>query len=178
MNHSFIATVVSLTVSGIAHADVTAGKDKARLCSLFCHNNERYAGSLAPLLEGQPAPYLYNQLKAFKEKRRANTRMDVPTSSMTEDDMRDISEFFAAQPIPATPFKPDPSKVAIGAKAHRISNVLDAISPTTRARSISPARWAMVGLPGGGAKEFSNWPPRAWCRVSDGRRDESSPRRD
>jgi cytochrome c553 len=114
MNHSFIATVVSLTVSGIAHADVTAGEDKARLCSLFCHNNERYAGSLAPLLEGQPAPYLYNQLKAFKEKRRANTGMDVPTSSMTEDDMRDISEFFAAQPIPATPFKPDPSKVAIG----------------------------------------------------------------
>ena len=114
MNRSFVATVVSLTVSGIAHADVMAGEDKARLCSLFCHNNERYAGSLAPLLEGQPAPYLYNQLKAFKEKRRANTGMDVTTSTMTEDDMRDISEFFAAQPIPATPFKPDPRKVAIG----------------------------------------------------------------
>ena len=33
---------------------------------------------------------------------------------MTEEDMRDISEYFAAQEVPITPFNPDANKVALG----------------------------------------------------------------
>ena len=116
MNRWLVAVVASLmsSSSGNAYADVKAGEEKTRLCSLFCHNNGSHDGGLAPLLEGQPARYLYTQLQAFKEKRRPTGGMDVPASSMTDEDMHDISDYFAAQQLPATPFNPDPTKVALG----------------------------------------------------------------
>src|SRR5438552_13701390 len=114
MNRPFVAMVSSVLLSGVANADIKAGEEKARLCSLFCHDNGSHDGGLAPLLEAQPALYLYVQLKAYKESRRSGGGMDINTSALSEQDMRDISEFFAAQELPPTPFRPDPAKVALG----------------------------------------------------------------
>ena len=109
----FLLVALTVTLPRIAHADTNAGEDKSRLCDI-CHNNGSHDEGQAPLLEGQPAQYLFIQLKAFKDKRRVTGGMDINTSGMTEEDMRDISEYFAAQELPQTPFKPDSAKVALG----------------------------------------------------------------
>ena len=116
INRFLVAMAASLMswISSDASADVKAGEQKAYLCSLFCHNNGSHDGGLAPLLEGQPAPYLFSQLKAFKEKRRPTSGMDVPASSMSDEDMHDISDYFAAQQIPIITFDADPEKVSLG----------------------------------------------------------------
>ena len=106
----FLLAALTATLPSMARADTKAGEDKSRLCDI-CHNNASHDGGLAPLLQGQPAQYLFIQLKAFKDKRRATGGMDINTSGMTEEDMRDIGEYFAAQELPQTPFKPDPAKV-------------------------------------------------------------------
>lgn len=115
MTGALVAMIAGLMSSSASvAADMKAGEEKTRLCSLFCHNDGSHDGGLAPLLEGQPAAYLFTQLKAFKEKRRPTGGMDVPASSMTDEDMHDISEYFAAQQLPVTSFNPDPRKVALG----------------------------------------------------------------
>lgn len=43
--------------------------------------------------------------------------MDVNTSAKTDEDRRDISEYFAAKALPQTPFRPYPAKVALGRQA-------------------------------------------------------------
>jgi cytochrome c553 len=48
------------------------------------------------------------------EKCRSGGGMETNTSAMSDEDMRDVSEYFAAQELPLTPFKADPSKVALG----------------------------------------------------------------
>ena len=104
---------LTVTPPRMAHADTKAGEDKSRLCDI-CHNNGSHDEGQAPLLEGQPRQYLFIQLKAFKDKRRVTGGMDINTSGMTDEDMRDISEYFAAQEVPQTSFKPDSTKVALG----------------------------------------------------------------
>ena len=53
---------------GVAFADVKSGEAKSFLCDL-CHNTGNH-GEAAPILQGQPAPYLVLQLQAFKDKKR------------------------------------------------------------------------------------------------------------
>jgi len=113
MNLALMLAALSVLFPAVARADVKVGEEKSRLCS-FCHDNGSHDGGLAPLLEAQPAPYLFGQLKAFKDKRRVGGGMNTNTSTMTDEDMRDISEYFAAQELPLTPFKSDPVKVALG----------------------------------------------------------------
>ena len=97
--------------SGVAFADAKSGEAKSFLCDL-CHNTGTY-GEAAPILQGQPAPYLVLQLQAFKDKKRAGV-MQTNASGMSTEDMRDIAEYFAAQKPFRTPFRPDPSKVVFG----------------------------------------------------------------
>ena len=97
--------------SGVAFADAKSGEAKSFLCDL-CHNTGTY-GEAAPILQGQPAPYLVLQLQAFKDKKRAGV-MQTNASGMSTEDMRDIADYFAAQKPFRTPFRPDPSKVILG----------------------------------------------------------------
>jgi cytochrome c553 len=96
-------------------ADAKAGERKAQLC-LLCHKAD-YASapmSVMPLLEAQPSRYLYVQIKAFKERRRAGAVMPTNAASLSDRDMRDIADWFAAQrPIRAV-YPLDPAKVAEG----------------------------------------------------------------
>ena len=63
-----ISALLALS-SGVAFADAKSGEAKSFLCDL-CHNTGTY-GEAAPILQGQPAPYLVLQLQAFKDKKRA-----------------------------------------------------------------------------------------------------------
>jgi cytochrome c553 len=108
---TIIGVLVALS-HGLAFADVKSGEAKSFFCDL-CHNTGFHDGT-APLLQGQPAPYLVLQLQAFKDKRRVGGDMTTNVSSMSTEDMRDIADYFAAQKPPRTPFRPDPAKVTLG----------------------------------------------------------------
>jgi len=109
-------TVLVVLILGLSSseslADANAGAKKAQICAL-CHKPARQA-SLVPLLDGQPPKYLYGQLKAFKEKRRSDATMQINSASLSDRDMRDLADFFAAQMFPNVIYELDESKVAAG----------------------------------------------------------------
>ena len=97
---------------GVAHPDAAAGERKAQLC-LLCHKPNNPA-AYVPTLEGQPRQYLYNQIKAYREKRRPGDIMQTNVGWLTETDIRDIADFFASrQPVRAS-LTLDPAKMALG----------------------------------------------------------------
>ncbi|HYF57131.1 MAG TPA: c-type cytochrome [Salinarimonas sp.] len=85
----------------LASADARAGEQKAQLC-LLCHKAGRDVSyEPLPLLEGQTREYLYSQMRAYKEKRRADPTpmqvMQVNTANLSDSDMRDIADYFASR---------------------------------------------------------------------------------
>jgi cytochrome c553 len=96
-------------------ADAKAGEKKAQLCFL-CHKVARAVapGSAMPLLEAQPARYLYLQTKAYKEKRRAEPAMQTNVASLSDRDMRDIANYLSAQKPPRALYQLDSAKIAAG----------------------------------------------------------------
>lgn len=91
----------------LATADAKAGEKKSQLC-LLCHKLDRDPSYPAlPLLQGQSREYLYNQIKAFKEKRRADPTpilvMQTNTAHLSDKDMRDIADYLASlKPVRAS----------------------------------------------------------------------------
>jgi cytochrome c553 len=90
------------------HADVAAGATKAVVC-LACHGPAGNAVVPAfPRLAGQRAEYLYYRLREF---RHADTKlpyyaaspMPVQAKTLSDEDMRDLAVYFAAQTPVATP---------------------------------------------------------------------------
>ena len=108
---AILVGVYGVMVHHAAQADSKAGEAKAILCDL-CHNAG--AGGQVPLLQAQPAPYLEAQLHAFKDGRRKDDAMQINTSGMSAEDMRDIAEYFALQKQPRTTVRADPAKAAQG----------------------------------------------------------------
>jgi cytochrome c553 len=115
MRGAGILVLAGLLLHAESVAATTAGEKKAQLC-LLCHKvaNASAPGSAMPLLEGQPAQYLYLQTKAYKEKRRAEPAMQTNVANLSDRDLRDIAAWLAAQrPAPAA-YQLDPAKVAVG----------------------------------------------------------------
>lgn len=70
-----------------------------------------------PSLAGQPAPYLESQLKRFASGERANPNMVPLAMTLSEADIRILSEYFAKHPAAANhSFKPDPALQRKGEK--------------------------------------------------------------
>jgi cytochrome c553 len=97
-----------------ALADALASASKAQIC-LTCHQPQHRLAAM-PLLEGQPAEYLYIQLKAYKDGRRLDPTMTMSPSAanLSDVDMREISAFFAAQTAPSVAYQVDSGRVASG----------------------------------------------------------------
>jgi cytochrome c553 len=111
-------TICALLVLGLcssdALADALAGASKGQIC-VTCHQPQHRLAAM-PLLEGQPAEYLYVQLKAYKDDRRSDSTMTMPPSAanLSDVDMRDISAFFAAQTVPSVAYQVDSAKAESG----------------------------------------------------------------
>jgi cytochrome c553 len=111
-----IAFVSSLVVvATAAHAqDIEAGKAKAEVCA-SCHGADGNAVlPIYPNLAGQNWRYIYLQLKDFKEGRRQNNTMSPLAGSLSREDMINIANYFAAQPVKPNPFVPDEAKIKLG----------------------------------------------------------------
>lgn len=77
--------------------DPVAGADKMQVC-MACHG-EQGVGSDAqyPILAGQHEDYLYHTLKAYKAGDRDNAIMAGQVSNLSDQDMRDLAAYYAAQ---------------------------------------------------------------------------------
>lgn len=102
----FLCMLATAGAAGIAHADIGAGAvlaakgSGAALACQICHGakgeGQREAGF--PRLAGQPAGYLYKQLRDFADGRRENAQMQPIAGAMSEAQMRDVAAYYASLP--------------------------------------------------------------------------------
>lgn len=101
-----------LVVSPAAAQDIQAGRAKAQACAA-CHGVDgNSASGQFPHLAGQTWRYLYVQLKDYKEGRREH--MSPMAAPLSRQDMMDIANYYAAQPLKPSAFKADETKVKLG----------------------------------------------------------------
>jgi cytochrome c553 len=108
------ATVLLLGAASAQAQDIEAGRAKAQVCAA-CHGAD--GNSVAPnfpSLAGQTWRYIYVELKDFKEGRRTNPIMSPMAASLSRQDMIDIANFYAAQPLKPSAFKADDAKIKLG----------------------------------------------------------------
>jgi len=98
---SMTLTLVSVPDILQAQGDITAGKQKAASCA-GCHGED--GNSMVPTfpkLAQQHPSYLVQQLRAFKEGVRKNPIMSPLAIALSDEDMTDIAEYYAAQKVSA-----------------------------------------------------------------------------
>lgn len=99
MHRATILTAFLLAVAPAAAlaGDPAAGEEKMQAC-MSCHG-ERGVGDddQYPILAGQHEDYLYHALKAYKEGDRDNAIMSGQVESLSDQDMRDLAAYYAAQ---------------------------------------------------------------------------------
>ena len=95
MKFLILAVTIVFTPS-IGQADASEGEKKAQLC-LICHKLNSPSAYVVPTLEGQTREYLYNQMKIYKERRRPDPAMRTNIASLSDQDMRDIADYFASR---------------------------------------------------------------------------------
>ena len=120
-----LAALLCLSTPALA-VDIEAGRARAEPCQA-CHGAQGISASpLIPSLAGQQERYLQWQLVFFRTGRRANPIMGPLASGLSDDDVRNLSAYFASLPrggIPAT--DGDPALREKGrqvAEQHRCAN--------------------------------------------------------
>ena len=108
------AALFLAAVAPAAAQDIEAGRAKSQTCAA-CHGADGNSVSgMFPNLAGQTWRYLYVQLKDYKEGRRSNPLMSPMAASLSREDMINVANFYAAQPLKPSTFKADEGKVKLG----------------------------------------------------------------
>ena len=121
--HSPLVLVLTLALPGMAlaaPAAISASHDsleqRIKACTA-CHAQEEKHDAFCPRIAGTPADYLYNQLLTFREGRRKYPLMNYMVEHLSDDYLREIAEYFAAQhpvPPPAQPSSAGATALARG----------------------------------------------------------------
>lgn len=115
--------VLSLGMIGQAFAvtgDAEAGKKKAVTCG-GCHGPDGNSGiAINPKLAGQSEKYLIKQINDFKSGKRKNAVMAAQVGGLKEQDIADISAYYASQV--GKPGETKQEFVALGEKIYRGGN--------------------------------------------------------
>ncbi|MGZ5029629.1 MAG: c-type cytochrome [Methylobacter sp.] len=89
------------STTSILHAEsnINAGKQKSASCT-SCHgDNGNSMVATFPKLAQQHSSYLVKQLQAFKDGSRNNPMMSAIAMTLSDEDMADISAYYASQKI-------------------------------------------------------------------------------
>ena len=119
----YAAAALVTFVGAFAHAqDNSAAINLIRKECSTCHGARGISVSPTfPNLAGQQAPYLEAQLKAFRDRSRADPHAQAfmwgMAAQLTDDTIKNIAEYFAAQP-PAPGTRADPAEIAAGRKIY------------------------------------------------------------
>ena len=104
MKQSFaILAALGLMLSAqvaLADGDAAAGKEKAQTCAA-CHGaNGISTSDQFPILAGQYKDYIIQALHEYKDGRRNNPIMKGMASGLSDDDIRNLAEYFSGLPGP------------------------------------------------------------------------------
>ncbi len=89
--------IVFLTSPAFAEGDPAAGQARAAVCAA-CHGIDGNSINPEwPSLAGQGASYMVTQLKLFQSGERENVLMSPQASTLSEQDILDVSAYYAAQ---------------------------------------------------------------------------------
>jgi cytochrome c553 len=115
-----LAVVVAFTAACEQATAQSVGIDLIRRECSTCHGAQGISVSPTfPNLAGQQAPYLEVQLKAFRDRSRADPHAQAfmwgMAAQLTDSTIADIAAYFAAQP-PAKGKPADPAEMAAGRK--------------------------------------------------------------
>jgi cytochrome c553 len=81
-----------------AKPDLAKGQATSTNVCAACHTADGSRGSPAnPILQGQHPEYLVKQLTEFKSGKRANPIMSGMAAALSEDDMKNVSAFYAGK---------------------------------------------------------------------------------
>jgi cytochrome c553 len=87
---------------------------KAELC-VACHGpGGKSTQPQFPVLAGQTSRYLYLQLRDYQEGRRSHELMTPIVAGLSRDDVRELSDYFAAQKPVRQSFQPNADKARLG----------------------------------------------------------------
>ena len=123
---SLALSVLCLTTSAFASdapkaakPDAAAGEAKYTAMCAACHGADGNAGSPEyPKLAGQHPEYLAKQLAEFKSGKRANAIMSGMAAAMSDEDMKNMSAWLAAQKAKQG-FAKEKDTVALGERIYR-----------------------------------------------------------
>ncbi len=92
----FLFILVTLVLSSALAGDIIKGKAKAKLCA-GCHGENGIGVSpIIPNLAAQKEAYLVSTLKEFKSGARKNGIMSPIATTMSDDDINDLSAYFSS----------------------------------------------------------------------------------
>ena len=101
------ADYIDLRRAPAIHGDASAGAGKATVC-IACHGlGGNSVVPTFPRLAGQRADYLYWHLVEYKRGHVPESPMTAQVANLSDEDMRDLAAFFAAQ-TPQTPANATP----------------------------------------------------------------------
>lgn len=126
---------VLLAVVGLANAaaaplgDAADGQAKAQAICAACHGVDgNSAIPMNPVLAGQHPEYLYKQLRDYKSGERQNAIMAGMAAALSDQDMRDVAAYYAAQK-PRQGSAGDLSLATAGQKLYRGGNAKTGVVP-------------------------------------------------
>jgi cytochrome c553 len=129
-----VISALTLGFAGAAMAaekgDATAGAAKAGTCAA-CHgpNGNSLDAALGPVIAGQNASYVRDQVKRIQTGQRPNALMQPMVKSMTDQDIADVAAYFANQT--PTGNEADPSYWKAGEKLYRSGDAARGIPACT-----------------------------------------------
>jgi cytochrome c553 len=113
-----VSVAMAATPAPVAKPDLAKGQAGAAVC-MACHTADGSRGLPAnPILQGQHPEYLTKQLIEFKSGRRENAIMKGFASALSEEDMKNISAYYASKP-PVLGTSQDKALVALGERIYR-----------------------------------------------------------
>lgn len=122
---SSLLLTASLSAPAVAADNAPAKPDLAKgeaistnVCAA-CHVADNTRGAPAnPLLKGQHPEYIAKQLHDFKQDKRKNAVMKGFASALSEDDIRNVSAFYASK-APSNGTAKSKATIALGEKIYR-----------------------------------------------------------
>ena len=92
-----LGILLAVLLPSVALADAMKGAQLSASCA-HCHGTDGNSSSgQYPNLAGQTAEYIYLQIKAFKEGTRTDPMMSPMVGILTDQDMRDLADFYSSQ---------------------------------------------------------------------------------